>query len=239
MESKVKAVNREEFLVSVVIPVFNEELTIGDIITKTKLTLGELRLPYEVLVVDDGSVDRSAEISETRNANVLREAHQGKGHAIRLGFKRAKGSVIVTLDSDGSHQPEEIPLVLRSIMENKADLVIGSRFFNREENRAKVPSVNRIGNRIFNNLIQLLTGVKISDSQSGFRAIRSSVIKKMELNSRGYEIESEMLVKALKMDVRVAEIPISFEQRTVGKSRLDPIKDGIRILNSIITSYLF
>ena len=124
-------------------------------------------------------------------------------------------------------------------MEDKVDFAIGSRFFNAEANKTKIPSLNRLGNRIFNSLIGLLTGVKISDSQSGFRAIRSAIIKKMELNSRGYEVESEMLIKALKMGVRVAEVPITFEQRTVGKSRLDPIKDGIRTLNFMITSYLF
>jgi len=236
---KVQAVNQEEFSVSVVIPVFNEELTIGHIVSRTSSTLKQFKLVYEVLVIDDGSVDRSAEISQASEAQVLRAlSHQGKGHALRLGFERAKGDVIVTLDSDGSHQPEEIPLILRCMMENKVDFVIGSRFFDTDGNNAKIPDLNRIGNRMFSDLIRLFTGVKISDSQSGFRAIRSSVIKKMRLNSRGYEVESEMLVKALKMGVRVAEIPISFEQRTVGKSRLDPLKDGTKILFSIIASYL-
>jgi hypothetical protein len=83
-----------------------------------------------------------------------------------------------------------------------------------------------------------LTGARTSDSQSGFRAIRSSLIKRMKLGSRGYEVESEMLVKALRMGARVAETPISFDQRTVGRSKLDPIKDGARILYVIVTSYL-
>jgi len=214
-KNKVEAVDRKEISVSVVIPVFNEELTIGDIVARTKSTLEQSELPYEVLVVDDGSVDRSAEISQASEAQVIRGAHQGKGHALRLGFERAKGDVIVALDSDGSHQPEEIPLI------------------------AKIPKVNRIGNKMFNNLIQLFTGMKITDSQSGLRAIKSSIIKEMKLKSRGYEVESEMLVKALKMGVRVAEIPISFEQRTVGRSKLDPLKDGTKILYSIIISYLF
>lgn len=230
--------NRKDYSVSVVIPVFNEERTIGDVITRTRNTLEKFKIPYEILVIDDGSVDRSLEISKAKEANVLGETHRGKGYAIRSGFKRAKGNIIVTLDSDGSHKPEEIPLILRGIMENEADFTIGSRFFNAEASKTQIPELNRLGNRIFNSLIGLLTGVKISDSQSGFRAIRSAIIKEMRLNSRGYELESEMLVKALRMGVRVTEIPISFEQRTVGKSRLDPIKDGIRILNSIITSYL-
>lgn len=229
---------REQVFVSVVIPVFNEEQTIGDIITRTKRTMEQMGVSYEVLVVDDGSGDRSAEISQEKEARVLKEKHQGKGYALRSGFKQANGELIVTLDSDGSHQPEEIPLVLRCIREGRADFVIGSRFFNSNANRAKVPKVNRTGNKLFNDLTGFLTSVKISDSQSGFRAIRSSLIKKMKLGSRGYEVESEMLIKALKMGARVAETPISFDQRTIGVSKLDPIRDGVRILYAIVASYL-
>ena len=229
---------REEFFVSVVIPVFNEEATIGNIVTRTKKTLEQLGVSYEILVVDDGSDDRSADIAQELKAHVLRDPHQGKGFALRSGFRQAKGELVVTLDADGSHQPEEIPLVLRYIRENKADFVIGSRFFNSEANKTKIPKINRTGNKMFNGLIWYLTGVKISDSQSGFRAIRSSLIKRMKLGSHGYEVESEMLVKALRMGARVAETPISFDQRTVGKSKLDPIKDGARILYAIIASYL-
>jgi glycosyltransferase involved in cell wall biosynthesis len=235
---EIEDVNREELSVSVVIPVFNEELTVGGIVARTRSTLERAELSYEVLVVDDGSVDKSAELSQASGADVLREPHQGKGCALRLGFGRATGDVIVTLDADGSHQPEEIPLVLRGIVENKADFVVGSRFFNTDAN-VQVPNVNRIGNRMFSNLVRLLMGVKITDSQSGFRAIRSSILRKMRLKSRGYEVESEMLIKALKTGARVTEIPISFEQRTTGKSKLDPLRDGARVLYSLIASYLF
>lgn len=238
-KSKAKAVKKENFLVSVVIPVFNEESTIGDIITRTRNTLEKMNQPYEVLVIDDGSVDKSLEISKDKGAEVFKETHQGKGRAIRYGFRRAKGNIIVTLDSDGSHQPEEIPLVLESIIEGKADLSIGSRFLNNQANHAKIPRINRVGNKMFNGLIRFLTDSRISDSQSGFKAIRASILERMELSSKGYEVESELLIKAFKLGARVTEIPISFEQRTVGKSKLDPYKDGARILYSVITSYLF
>jgi len=229
---------RKECSVSVVIPVFNEEVTVGNVVTRTKKTLEQLGVSYEILVVDDGSIDKSAHIAQELKAHVLKEAHQGKGFALRSGFRQAKGELVVTLDADGSHKPEEIPLVLRHLRENKADFVVGSRFFNSEANQTKIPKINRAGNKMFNDLIGHLTGVQISDSQSGFRAIRSSLIKRMKLGSHGYEVESEMLVKALRMGARVAETPISFVQRTVGSSKLDPIRDGARILYAIVTSYL-
>lgn len=229
---------REEVSVSVVIPVFNEEVTVGNVVTRTKKTLEQMGVSYEILVVDDGSVDRSADIAQELEAHVLKKKHQGKGFALRYGFMRARGELVVTLDADGSHKPEEIPLILRCLREGRADFVIGSRFYNSEDNKTKIPKINRTGNRLFNDLILYLTGSRTSDSQSGFRAFRSSLIKRMKLGSQGYEVESEMLVKALRMGARVAETPISFDQRTVGRSKLDPIRDGAKILYAIVASYL-
>lgn len=238
MAKEIEERERKNFLVSVIIPVFNEEVTIGDVVTRTKTTLEKLGVTYEVLVVDDGSSDRSAEIAQEQKANVLRECHKGKGFALRCGFSHAKGDLVVTLDADGSHKPEEIPLVLRNLIDNRNDFVVGSRFANSKDNKTKIPKINRAGNKLFNTMTGYLTGLKITDSQSGFRAIRSSLIKRMKLGSHGYEVESEMLIKALRMGARVAEIPISFDQRTVGSSKLDPIRDGIKILYAIIASYL-
>lgn len=238
MVDKDKDKKRKNFLVSVVIPVFNEEETVGNIVNRTKKTLEEMSITYEILVVDDGSNDSSAEVAEQQKAKVLRVTHRGKGFALRTGFKFAKGKLVITLDADGSHKPEEIPLVLKYLIENKADFVLGSRFSKFEINKIKIPKINRAGNKLFNNLTRYLTGVKVSDSQSGFRAIRASLINKMKLNSRGYEVESEMLVKALRLNARVKETPISFDQRTVGSSKLDPMQDGIKILYAIIAAYL-
>ena len=238
MAKEYKDRERRNFLVSVVIPVFNEEITVGDVVTRTKKALEKMGVTYEILVSDDGSTDNSADVAEEKKVTVLRANHQGKGFALRSGFRHAKGEWVITLDADGSHKPEEIPLVLRYLMEDRADFVVGSRFSKSEDNKTKVPKINRTGNKLFNNLTRYLTGVKITDSQSGFRAIRASLIKKMKLRSRGYEVESEMLVKALRMGARVKETSISFDQRTMGHSKLDPIQDGVRILYAIIASYL-
>ncbi|MCW4023236.1 MAG: glycosyltransferase family 2 protein [Candidatus Bathyarchaeota archaeon] len=229
---------RTKVFVSVIIPVFNEEATVGDVVSRTNKTLEKMGKPYEVIVVDDGSDDKSAEISKQQNAIVIKGCHTGKGFALRCGFLRAKGEYIVTLDADGSHKPEELPLILRYLTEDEADFVVGSRFANSEHNKTKIPKINRAGNKLFNTITQYLTGVHITDSQSGFRAIRTSLIKTMKLTSYGYEVESEMLVKALRKRARVVETPISFIQRTVGRSKLDPIKDGTRILYAIVASYL-
>lgn len=238
MVKEVKERERKNFLVSVIIPVFNEEVTVGEVVTRTKKTLEKLGITYEVLVVDDGSYDRSAEIAFRQKATVFREYHKGKGFALRCGFNHAKGKFIVTLDADGSHKPEEIPMVLRSLIDGKVDFVVGSRFADSEDNKTKIPKINRTGNKLFNKMTGCLTGLKVTDSQSGFRGIRASLIKGMKLGSHGYEIESEMLVKAFRMGARVAEIPISFDQRTVGSSKLDPLRDGVRILYAILASYL-
>ena len=238
MVAKYEKTDLKNFLVSVIIPVFNEEKTVGNIVTRTKKALEKMGVTYEVLVVDDGSDDNSADIAHRQKAAVLRVTHQGKGLALRTGFKYAKGKLVITLDADGSHKPEEIPLVLKYLIDNKADFVIGSRFSNFEKDKIKIPKINRAGNRLFNNLTRYLTGVNVSDSQSGFRAIRASLIKKMKLRSRGYEVESEMLVKALRLNAKVKETSISFDQRTVGSSKLDPIQDGIKILYAIIAAYL-
>ena len=226
-----------EMLLSVVIPIFNEEPTIGDVITRLKATMRQISLKYELIVVDDFSTDRSLEISKSHSARVYSlNQHMGKGCALRVGFSNAKGEIIATIDSDGSHQPEELGLLLMPILRDQADFVIGSRFLDQKPVSAK--KLNAIGVRLFNALIKVFTRVGFTDSQSGYRAMKSEIVKNLHLVSGGYEIESEMLVKTARKGYRVKEVPISFEQRTYGRSRLDPIVDGFRILLSIVAAYM-
>lgn len=224
-------------LLSIVVPAYNEEHTIGNVINRIRVALQKINLAYEVIVIDDCSKDKSADISRSHHAKVYSlSRHMGKGYALRAGFKKVKGEIIVTIDSDGSNRPEELPFLLKPLLQNEADLVIGSRF------SADIPTsgkkFNAAGVRIFNLMIRFLTGVVVSDSQSGYRAMKSAVLENLNLKSNTYEIESEMLVKIARSGFRVREIPVSFEQRTYGKSTLDPIVDGFKILMSIVASYL-
>jgi len=229
--------NRSSMLLTIIIPVFNEELTIGNIINRTKKSVEEIGLKYEIVVVDDHSYDKSLKIAKSFDVRLLSlKQHIGKGYALRAGFAKAKGDIIVTIDSDASHRPEELNEVLKPILEDKADLVIGSRYLNHKKVASK--KLNVFGVQIFNYLIQLFTGVGVTDSQSGYRAMKREILKRQELKSGEYEIESEMLVKTAKQGFRVTEVPISFEQRTYGRSGVDPIIDGSKILLSIVFAYL-
>jgi len=229
--------SRPPMLLSIIIPVYNEELTIGNIIDRTKVAAQKIGLPYEIVVVDDRSYDGSLSVAKKHDVRVytLKE-HLGKGYALRAGFAKVKGDIIVTIDSDGSHWPEELHEVLSPVLSNKADMVIGSRYMNHK--RVEARKLNKFGVRLFNYLIQLFTGVAITDSQSGYRAMKREVLAKQKLKSGEYEIESEMLVKTAKAGFRVSEVPITFEQRTYGRSGVDPMVDGSKITFSIILAYL-
>jgi glycosyltransferase involved in cell wall biosynthesis len=228
---------RKEMLLSIVIPVYNEELTVGNIIDRVKTVMQQTGLKNEVIVVDDCSYDKSLEAAKKHSAKIYAlKQHLGKGYALRAGFIKAKGDVIVTIDSDGSHKPEELLEVLAPILEDKADLVIGSRYLNHKSVAAR--RLNAFGVRLFNYFIQLLTRVVVTDSQSGYRAVKREVLKNQNLKSGEYEIESEMLVKTAKKNFRITEVPISFEQRTYGRSGVDPMVDGFKIFLSIVLAYV-
>jgi glycosyltransferase involved in cell wall biosynthesis len=229
--------DKNEMLLSVVIPIFNEEPTISDVIGRLKATMQKIGFKHEIIVIDDCSEDKSLEISKSQNVKVYSlKKHMGKGYALRVGFAKAKGEIIATIDSDGSHRPEELPLLLTPILQDQADFVIGSRFLH--EKPASAKKLNSIGVRLFNVLIKIFTRTKVSDSQSGYRAMKTEILKNLRLRSSEYEIESEMLVKTAQRGFRVKEVPISFEQRTYGTSRLDPVVDGFKILLSIVLAYM-
>lgn len=220
-------------LISVIIPLFNEENTIKDVI---------VRIPnhqkYEIIIVDDGSTDNSVKkIQEINNREIKiikHEKNQGYGAALLSGFESATGDIIITIDSDGQHNPEEIPILIKPILNKEADLVIGSRFLGKCH--YKMPLYARAGAYFVNLFLWLLFLQKVYDNQCGFRAFKKDIVKiAKNIRNTGMGFSTEILFKAAYYSYRVAEIPVSINSRTFGASYVNLIK----IFKSISSCILF
>jgi glycosyltransferase involved in cell wall biosynthesis len=219
--------------VTVIIPAYNEEKNVGKVISETISVMDNLQLSYEIIVVDDGSTDKTGLVASSYGVNVvLNEKNRGKGYALRTALKRAKGEIIVTIDSDGEHKPREIPVLLAPLF-NDTDIVAGSRFLDRDHLYVTT-RLHQIGNSIFNSSIMALTGQRVTDSQTGFRAVKRDVFETLNLESDGYEIETEITVKSLKSGFVFEEKPISIKKRNHGTSKIKLLSDGTKILKTII-----
>ena len=222
-------------LVSLLIPAYNEENTVGEVILAAAEIMEIYGFPYEIIVVNDGSTDRTELVAlSTQKAKVLsNEVNRGKGYCIRKAIRFARGKIIVTMDSDGQHKPKEIPDLLSPLFEG-SDVVSGSRFLNSSTN--VTTTTNLFGNFLFNISILALTGRNVTDSQSGFRALKREVLDKLDLQSEGYEIETEITVKSLRNGFHFKEVPISIQPRKYGISRIKLLSDGRKILSTIVRS---
>ena len=224
-----------ESLVSLIIPAYNEEKTVGKVIEDTSKIMELYGLPYEIIVVNDCSTDHTELVaSSTSKAMVFsNKPNRGKGYCLRRAFEHAHGNIIVTLDSDGEHKPSEIPDLITPLFEGN-DIVAGSRFL---DNQSAVTSkINQLGNSLFNIAIMALTGQQVTDSQTGFRAFKRDVLQKLNLQSDGYEIESEITVKSLINGFKLKEVPITIERRKYSLSKIKIASDGRKILSTIIQS---
>jgi len=208
------------------IPAYNEEKSIAGIITK-------LKKKYQTIIVcDDGSSDLTGDISNELGAIVItHQKNLGYGGAIRSIFLKArelKMDALVTFDADGQHRIEDIDKVLKPIIENKADISIGSRFLKKD---SKVPKYRKVGIKTITGITNISTGLKISDSQSGFRAYNKKVLQKINPSDFGMGISTEILIKSKKMDFKIIEIPIVvlYEGDT---STQNPISHGTSVIFS-------
>jgi len=213
----------------IVIPAYNEELTIGSVVALAK--------KYgDVLVVDDGSKDRTSKIAREVGAVVVKhEVNKGKGQALKTGFDYALENdydVVVCIDADGQHNPEEIPLLLRPILEDKAELVIGSRYLNGAHKN--IPLYRRFGLWVLNTTTTLASGAKITDSQSGFRALNRKALKSLNLNSSGYNVESEMINQLSEKGLRITEVPINVRYDVPKKHKKNPFSHGVGVFAKIV-----
>ncbi len=218
--------------VSVVIPAFNEEKTIDDVIAGTISVMDGFGMPYEVIVVDDGSTDKTLVNALHHKATVVSNGiNRGKGYTLRRGFEIAQGEIIVTIDSDGAHDPKEIPDLVIPLL-NGSDAVSGSRFMGNGKHFTS--RINRLGNFLYNTVIMVLTRRRITDSQTGFRAFKAGFLGSLALEARGYDIETEITVKGLKNGFHVKEIPIACQSRRSNISKIKILRDGVKIFVAIL-----
>ena len=201
--------------VTVVIPTRNEEGLIGEIVDSVR--------PYgDVLVVDGHSTDRTREIAQQHGARVALDGGRGKGQAIRQALRETTTDIVVFIDADGSHDPADIPKLVAPIAENRADLVIASRGKGGSDELHGTfgQFIRYVGSQLIMLAINYRWGVRLSDSQNGFRAIRRDVGLKLNLTSNLTTIEQEMLMRALKLGYRVDEVGSHEYERKWGQSKV-------------------
>lgn len=207
-------------------PAYNEERYIGSLVLKAR------QHADEVLVIDDGSTDRTAEIAHLAGATVVQHSeNKGKGAAIQsilVAAKMKAPDILVLLDADSQHNPDEIPRLIKPVLEGY-DLVIGSR----KEQAEKTPRYRRIGQKILLYSTGILSRENLSDSESGFKALSQKAISELELKEKGFAVEAEMIASARDKHLKIIQVPIS-NIYTKDGSTLNPIRHGLGVFLRIL-----
>jgi len=220
--------------ITVVIPALNEALTISDIINRSFV------YSNDILVVDGHSSDDTVAIARSLGARVVFDHRKGKGEAIRTAIDHLMREVTIFIDADGSHDPDDIPALVRPILEDNADHVSGSRLIggSSELHGGFDECFRLMGSSLITACINHRFHVRLSESQNGFRAIKTEVLRSLGLEENITTIEQEMIIKTLKKGYRMAEVPTHEHTRKAGYSKIDVKKVAFRYVYSMI-KYLY
>ena len=223
--------------VAVVIPAYNEEDNIGSVLPRIPATV--CGMATAVLVVDDGSRDRTGDIARAHGAAVARHViNRGGGAALRTGYRLmsdSEATVVVTLDADGQHLPEEMSRLVRPVLDGDVDVAHGSRVLGHAEPNHYA---REMGIVFFNRMVSFITRTKVSDCSNGYRAVRSTVLPQLVLRQEQFHT-SEFMIEAIKRGVPAQEIPITVTKRLHGHSKKPAvIRYGLGFANAIVRTWL-
>ena len=211
-------------LLSVIMPCYNEEATIAEIVRRVRAT----PYPKEIVVVDDASQDGTWEILQGLAADDIRlcrhERNQGKGAALRTALEHVQGDVVIIQDADLEYDPRDYPSLLQPIIEGKADVVYGSRF--RGGPQRVLLFWHRFGNFLVTLFSNMLTNLNLSDMETGYKVFRGDVARRLDLKSDRFGVEPEITAKIARMDLRIYEVPISYSGRDYSEGKKITWRDG-------------
>jgi glycosyltransferase involved in cell wall biosynthesis len=218
--------------IALLIPCYNEELTVADVVTQMRAELPEA----DVYVFDNNSTDRTAERAREAGAHVLTERRQGKGYVVQSMFRRVEADCYVMVDGDGTYPPAAIHDLVAPVLAGDADMVVGSRLHARSQSQFR--HVNRWGNRLVLLTLNSIFGVRLTDILSGYRAFSRAFVKGLPLFGGGFEIETELTIKAVERGYRIVEVPIDLVHRPEGShSKIQFFRDGLLILNTMLALF--